>query len=575
MPPSRPPTWSSGTAYVTSPTLAYSTVAELGGGLRSHRLQQPGRGRGGHRQHDRVGEDLLGLPGRPEHQPPAARRAAQLAHHRPDPDRRAAAGACRRHRRRQPAEPAADAGEHRPGQPGRFSRRPGDAAAGRADGDAGGARSQHLFHRTEQRALDPDGTGELRQGRVQRELVGVAGVHTPEQRLDEPVDDLTAEPCGHEGAERDVATDRGAGQHVVQRDPGQARQGDHPAGGQRAQVAGDAHQLSRGQRPHRSPAPHGRPGDSRVHDVVAEPGRVHQRERLRPPGEQRLGAGVHGDAGDLGQCQLAADRGGPFEDRHVHLARGPLEQRERGRESGDPAADHDDVRSRRDCGHRTCCPCSCTRSTTRGEHVGVGLRQHAVAEVEDVPGQAVGGRQHRRTCACTASGGAKSDGGVEVALQRDVRPDPARPPRPAAPGSRRPTTSAPASRIAPSSSPVPTPKWIRGTGRPRGGPRHGREDRRRVRQHVLAVVASDSAPAQESNSCTAPAPGPRPARARNVGGDPARAGASRSCHSSRVAVHERLGAFVVAARAALDEVRRERERRAREPDQRRARPARP
>ena len=111
-----------------------------------------------------------------------------------------------------------------------------------------------------------------------------------------------------------------------------------------------------------------------------------------------------------------------------------------------------------------------------GQHVGVGLGQHAVAEVEDVPGR--GPALARRSGAPRAStrrhGRRSSDGGVEVALHA---PRPGRPggrPRPAAPASRRRRRRRRPRPSAPSSSPVPTPKWIRGTpsvGRPRRAPR--------------------------------------------------------------------------------------------------------
>ena len=99
-----------------------------------------------------------------------------------------------------------------------------------------------------------------------------------------------------------------------------------------------------------------------------------------------------------------------------------------------------------------------------GQHVGVGVGQHAVAEVEHVARAAA--RRPRaisRTCGLDRLPRREQERRVEVALQRPGRARPAGRPRRAAPGSRRPTTSAPASPIAASSSPVPTPKWIRGT----------------------------------------------------------------------------------------------------------------
>ena len=96
-----------------------------------------------------------------------------------------------------------------------------------------------------------------------------------------------------------------------------------------------------------------------------------------------------------------------------------------------------------------------------GELVGVGRGQHPVAEVEDVARGGAAGLEHLGGAVEHHLGGGEDQGRVEVALH-------GRPPTrrtPSASGTRQstPTTSAPASPIRPSSSPVPTPKWIRGT----------------------------------------------------------------------------------------------------------------
>ena len=61
--------------------------------------------------------------------------------------------------------------------------------------------------------------------RPRREQPGVAGVHPAEQRLDQPVDHLVAEPAGDQVADRDVVADRAPGLLVL--DPGQALLGQH------------------------------------------------------------------------------------------------------------------------------------------------------------------------------------------------------------------------------------------------------------------------------------------------------------------------------------------------------------
>ena len=126
-----------------------------------------------------------------------------------------------------------------------------------------------------------------------------------------------------------------------------------------------------------------------------------------------------------------------------------------------------------------------------------------------------------------------------------------------------PTTSAPAAAMQPSSSPVSTPKWMRGT------PRSATASKIRVvcgstkRSVVGRAEVADPAVEQLHRAGARPRPGcAATATARS---------ASRSisaCHSGGVAVHQRLGAGVGARRPALDEVAGDGERRAGEPDER-------
>ena len=86
-------------------------------------------------------------------------------------------------------------------------------------------------------------------------------------------------------------------------------------------------------------------------------------------------------------------------------------------------------------------------------------------EVEHVSRQSTGGRQDLESPALDDVSRGEDDCGVQVSLEGVRRPDPLR--RLIEGGTRKstPTTSAPASAISPSSSPVPTPKWMRGTSR--------------------------------------------------------------------------------------------------------------
>ena len=93
----------------------------------------------------------------------------------------------------------------------------------------------------------------------------------------------------------------------------------------------------------------------------------------------------------------------------------------------------------------------------------------------------------------------RHDGRVEVALHRVWLPSRR---RASARSTRQstPTTSAPASAIAPSSSPVPTPKWMRGT--PRSA--RPRQDLGAVGQDVAAVVGGTAAGRPTSRTAARP-----------------------------------------------------------------------
>ena len=129
-----------------------------------------------------------------------------------------------------------------------------------------------------------------------------------------------------------------------------------------------------------------------------------------------------------------------------------------------------------------------------------------------------------------------------------------------------PTTSAPASAISPSSSPVSTPKWMRGT--PRSATR---------RQHLGRVRAARSAGSRAGSACrptsrTAAPPARRPAtceRSEAMARSARRS--SSACHSGSSPYISALVSAVRPRRAALDEVAGDGERRAGEADQRHGR----
>ena len=112
-----------------------------------------------------------------------------------------------------------------------------------------------------------------------------------------------------------------------------------------------------------------------------------------------------------------------------------------------------------------------------------------------------------------------------------------------------------------SSSPVPTPKWMRGTSA------HGRQHPRAVRLDVRPVVGrrQRADPGVEQLHGARPGVDLHPQERQRDRGEPV----EQLRPQLGLAVHQRLGAGVVLARAALDEVAGQRERRAGEADERR------
>ncbi len=185
-------------ASVTIAIEAYSIRASssAASGTTSASSRPVARGRGG--EHHRVGVQHLGVPGRADHEVPAAvGRARQVAH--------GGAGAHVEARRgddglRQPADAADQAREHR--------------HVGRLLQDLG--RGPH------HRPVPVEQRHDLGHGGARRDLAGVAGVHPAEQRLHQPVDDLAAEALLDQPADADVlAVEAGGRQPALERDPGQ------------------------------------------------------------------------------------------------------------------------------------------------------------------------------------------------------------------------------------------------------------------------------------------------------------------------------------------------------------------
>ena len=109
--------------------------------------------------------------------------------------------------------------------------------------------------------------------------------------------------------------------------------------GQVAEVRGHAHVLPGGQPPHRAPAPDPRRRGAGQHQAIGQAGRPDQVRPLRPAGQQRFGAHVHGAAGHLGDLQLPARPVRAFQQNGPYRL---ITQEVRGGQAGDAGADDRD-----------------------------------------------------------------------------------------------------------------------------------------------------------------------------------------------------------------------------------------
>ena len=140
------------------------------------------------------------------------------------------------------------------------------------------------------------------------------------------------------------------------------------------------------------------------------------------------------------------------------------------------------------------------------EHGGVGPRQDAVAEVEDVPRGRAAFVEDPSRCHPGGIESGEADRRVEIALESRVRPDSGTAARSSGTRQSTPTTSAPAVAMRSSSSPVPTPNRMRGTLKGARPPRI-----RRGRGQGEAFVVGTRQPTQPSCRRAGPrSPRPRP-----------------------------------------------------------------
>ena len=272
-------------------------------------------------------------------------------------------------------------------------------------------------------------------------------------------------------------------------------------------------------------------------------------------GQQRLGSDVDREPRDLRDLQLAADPRRGLE--HGHVVPGRRGEPGR-RQPGDPAADD---------GQPGRHPSECTSSTIRVSTSGSVSGGTPWPRLKMCPAAPRPSATTRRTAASTTGQSAPQQRRVEVALDDGARPQPA-------------------GRLVERDAPVdaddvgagrahrpravrrcPTPKWMRGT---RAGERF--EHRPAVRQHELGVVGERqrAGPGVEELDRGRAGGDLHPQELARDHGQPAEQGVPEIGS----AVHERLGLRMVARRAALDQVAGQGERRPGEADQRRRRRAR-
>lgn len=259
------------------------------------------------------------MAGGADGEPPAGRGRVQLADGRVPADRRAALP---RRRLDQRAQPAGQGAEDR-----------GAGGAGR--GGLGGP------DRADQGVLHPGRPGQRRHGGDQGQVVGPAGVHAAEHRVDQPLHHLVAEPVADQRADRHVlvrAEQRPAAVAVGVR--GRRRHRRHLRQIPRYADQGAARDGAQ-------PAVDGERGlpDGGVDDRVGQPEPADQADggglrAGRVAHQELLGAELDGLPGQFAGAQLAAEGAGLLVHGDLSAGGGAVTQPDGGGQPGDPATDH-------------------------------------------------------------------------------------------------------------------------------------------------------------------------------------------------------------------------------------------
>ena len=316
--------------------------------------------------------------------------------------------------------------------------------------------------------------------------IGVAGVDAPDERIDEPLEHLSPEPRRRRAGRgrRAASTRRGSNGSTAARaipptleDPrsrhGQdlARHAEREAGRQPAQSR---------------PRPHVGTRVRRRHELIAEPEPLAQRDALRalarethrPPRRPRALR-----TGTCGCCRPSRSR-----------LRAPSPRR---RTSTSSSAHARPVMPPPTT--TTCVTCCDTSSTSRARHAGSVWGSTPWPKLKMWRGP-VPARRMTSSARCSTTGHSpRQTAGSR--LPCNVTSSPTRA-RATSSGTRQstPSTSAPADTISSSSSPVPTPKWMRGTPRSATPSKHLAA--RRQHERLVVGRAQVAHPAVEQLHCS-------------------------------------------------------------------------
>ncbi len=137
------------------------------------------------------------------------------------------------------------------------------------------------------------------QRRLERQVLAAPRVDAAEQRIDEPVHELSAEPPANPAGHRLIGVAARVRQAEVLPRPRQAGVGQDASSGQLAEVRGHAHELPARQRPDAAAGPDSGRGRAWRLKFAGQAQLADQADAFGTAGEKRLGAGVDGYAADL------------------------------------------------------------------------------------------------------------------------------------------------------------------------------------------------------------------------------------------------------------------------------------